>query len=252
MEPASHARREWENLPAAEQDLMKCPRLILLVAAATVALATLAASPGLAAPAVHVGSDWRKTSVGACLRRAVLAMGRDQNFIHAKAEGSVAWGYDERNNAFVHCLPERDGVWITVVVAGTNDAEAARLRNDIRTRVFDGADDPRAPAEIDRRDSGRAGPTPAVYWGTFDKQTTAGGFATAASQGMAFQGLQTQTLNRNTLVFGTSRDAVVVAYCLPGPQRCRVGVVAAAADRGLADRLRKQVQSHVARSVIID
>lgn len=203
-----------------------------------------------AAPAVQVGSDFRKIGILDCTLKALEAMGDEQNFIHAQIDGPDAWGYDERSFVMVHAVPIRDGVEIFVVAFSTDNREAERLRNAIREHVFNGSLRPsRLPIEnfpksYQTTDANRRQCPLAVHFGNFNKVATEPVFQSCARSAMARNGLHESTSD-NQIIYGMSGTSAVVALGVGRPRGTQVLVIAASEDSSEAERLRNEVRTSI-------
>jgi hypothetical protein len=203
------------------------------------------------APAVHVGSDFRKMNVAACTLKAVEAMGIQQHFIHAEINGPDAWGYDENSFVMVHAVPISDGVEIFVVAFSASSQEAARLRNAIREHVFDGPFNSRISKTYQTFDTNRRQGPLAVHWGNFNKVATEKTFRACAVSAMAGNGLH-GSASGNQIIFGTSSAATAVALGVGLPSATQVLVLAASTDSTKAAWLRNGVRTSILGCISFD
>jgi len=204
----------------------------------------LCCSAAYANPAVQVGSDFRRMSVANCTLKAVEAMGIKQNFIHAEINGPEAWGYNENSFVMVHAVPFNDGVFIFVVAFSTDNAEAERLRNEVREHVFDGPYNQRISQGYTTSDANRRQTPLRIHWGNFDKGVTQKTFRSCAQSAMYHSGLRT-TVGSDRVVYGTSNTATVAAIGLRLPSTTQVLVITASMDSNEAERIRNEVRSQI-------
>jgi hypothetical protein len=197
--------------------------------------------------ALHWGSDWRKMSRKECATKAVEAMGTKENFIHAEIDGDGdAFGYTEHASAVVYSVPLRDGVEIYVVVAGKDSTEAARLRNAIRSHVFDGPYNPKGPAKIVSKDAKRKSAAPAIHLGADSRPLSRSEFSLAASTSLQRQGMRTSVENEGATVAGAKAGSEAAAFYLQTkPGTGYISVVAASYDTHQAERLRNVVREDI-------
>jgi hypothetical protein len=202
------------------------------------------------APAIQVGSDFRKMDALECTLKAIEAMGFKQNFIHAEINGPDAWGYDEKSFVMVHTVPIRDGVEIFVAAFSPDNREAERLRNAVREHVFNGSlrasrlpikDFPKVYRTADA--NRRRGPL-MVHWGNFHKVATEPVFQSCARGAMAHHGLQ-EHASGTQIIFGHNRTAAVLALGVGLPRGTQAIVIAASDDSNEAERLRNEVRTAI-------
>ena len=192
------------------------------------------------------GTDWRRMSKAQCATKAVEAMGVKENFILAEtnASGDV-FGYSENVAALVYSVPLRDGVEIYVVVAGKDAGEAGRLRNSIRTQVFDGPYNAAIPARIATRDARRRSSAPAFQLGSDSRPMSRSDFAACAVPSMSRQGMAA-SVNQAGTVSGSNAVASMAAFYLElRPGTGYISVVAASFNSTEAERLRNVVRADI-------
>lgn len=197
--------------------------------------------------AMHWGSDWRKMTRKVCATKAVEAMGIKEKFIAAEinSEGDV-FGYTENASAVVYTVPLRDGVEIYVVVAGRDTKEAERLRNAIRTHVFDGPYNSKVPAKIVTKDTKRKSAAPLIHLGGDARPLTRSEFSLAASTSMQRQGMQTSVQQQGAIVAGTKASAEAAAFYLETkPGTGYISLVAASYNSHEAEYLRNVVREDI-------
>jgi hypothetical protein len=194
---------------------------------------------------IHWGSDWRKMSPKMATTKAVEAMVLKNNFIRAETQGNVVIGWNETAKAVVQAIPCRDGVEIIFVVVGENSKEAERLRNAIRTHVFDGPYNGDIPATLDSKIAGRKSTAPELHIGGAVKNMSELLFEAAARSSVLQHGLTAG--GGGTSVCGVKKDTVVVAFYTPMPAagQAYLTIVAASSQAGLAEKLRNAVRADI-------
>ncbi len=206
-------------------------------------------------PSVQFGADFRPMSEDQCSRKAMDAM-FDQKFIEGTRSPGFAWGYNEQSLVLVHCVAVNQGVNIEVYAASRSDAEAERLRNEIRISVFDD----RRPEEsahhngfkIDNFDNPkRANNSPPVHWGFDTRPKSLRGCISAAKLAMHKTGL-TPTVGGTALLFGSSPRVVVLVSCVPIESGVAILVAATSYDGAIAERFRNDVRTITFDSVLLD
>ena len=105
----------------------------LMLACFCIADAALAA-----APAIHVGDDFRAKSLGCCLGDARFAMETNKaGRLSSSQSGNVVFGVGQDVAVVVICEAVNGGVRIPVVAASMDSATAAMYRNEVRVVAYD-------------------------------------------------------------------------------------------------------------------
>ena len=168
----------------------------------------LLAPPGRASasPALQVGSDWRKMTPKMATAKAVEAMVLKNDLIHAEVRGNFAFGYGESAAVVVHATPDGDGSFLTVVAVSTDDGEAERLRNAVRSHVFDGPYDDTIPNVLESSRPGRVSAAPAVRGAELRLPDDPLRYRAVVRSGLAYRGLEPDI--QGGLIFGVNADTV--------------------------------------------
>lgn len=183
-----------------------------------------------------------------CARKAVAAMTAEKfTFAEVDKDGN-AWGFSDKASVAVLSFPHPDGVSVVIFAASRDNDEAGRLRNAIRTHVFDGEDDPATPKRVG--DPSAARKAPVLRWKAEQKPAAPllRFFPAAAGIAMEKQGIAAINSDR-IMAFGCAPDRSAVAFIVPGNNGVTVHVLTAvthdkddtaqtAAD-GLCERLVK-------------
>jgi hypothetical protein len=166
----------------------------------------MASGHASASPAIQVGSDWRKMTPRMATTKAVEAMVLKNDLIHAEIRGNFAFGYGETAAVVVHAAPDGDGSYLTVVVASTDDGEAERLRNAVRSHVFDGRYDDTIPNVLESSKPGRQSAAPSVRGAELQLADDLMLYRAVVRSGLAYRGLDADF--QGNLVFGVNADTV--------------------------------------------
>ena len=181
--------------------------------------------------AVHIGAWAQKTTREICGQKAVEAMGIKEKFLFAQVdEDGNARGYSATAAVVVLSVPHQDGIWVGVVAASRNNAEAGRLRDAIRAHIAEGPHDPKVPKEIGKPDAKKKLEVPALAWRVKHRDANALLRFFEAIVCIVFekQGFGTTTPGK-WLVCGSSTDRMAIAFAVPGANALKVhlGVVVA-------------------------
>jgi hypothetical protein len=160
----------------------------------------------LASPALQVGSDWRKMTPKMATTKAVEAMVIKNDLIHAEVRGNFAFGYGETAAIIVHAVPDGDGSFITVVAVSSDDGEAERLRNSVRSHVFDGPYDGTIPNGLESRRPGRISAAPAVRGAELQLADEPMLYRAVVRSGLAYRGLDPDI--QDGLIFGVNAETI--------------------------------------------
>ena len=208
-------------------------------------------------PAMHFGADWRPMDTLTCSYKAMDAL-IAQNFIEARRTRDSAWGFNEQSWVLVRCITQNQGAYIEVLAASRSSQEAERLRNEIRTKVFD-ASRPKAPAP-DFFHGEPIGPTPPpprvrnyppLHWGFDTRPKSLQGCVSAAKLAMRTYGLQS-TPSGDSVVWGQSSTVTVLVACTPISQGVSILVAATSNDGPTAERFRNDIRKLIFDSVSFD
>ena len=111
------------------------PKIITILVSSCFCIADAAFA---AAPAIHVGDDFRAKSLGCCLGDARYAMEKNKaGRLNSSQSGNVIFGTGENVSVVVICEAVNGGVRIPVVAASMDSATAERYRNEVRTLAYD-------------------------------------------------------------------------------------------------------------------
>ncbi len=201
-----------------------------------------------AAPNAQYGDDFRPMDARSCTGKTMDEL-QARNFIEGTNDGGLAWGYNEQSVVLVRCVPMNNGVEIEVLAISRSAAEAERLRNEIRIRVFD--ERRPAPGVLQvghfNTDSGAFGPItrarsqPPTQWGFDHRSKSLVACANDAKSAMQSNRLAIST-GGDSVVWGQSNDAVVMVKCLPIQGGVDILVVAASESAATAERLRNDIR----------
>ena len=165
-------------------------------------------APGraFASPALQVGSDWRKMTPKMATTKAVEAMVLKNDLIRAEVRGNFAFGYGETAAIVVHAAPDGDGSFLTVVAVSGDDGEAERLRNAVRSHVFDGPYDETIPTTLETRRPGRVSAAPAVRGAELQLADDPQLYRAVVRSGLAYHGLDPDL--QDGLIFGVNANTI--------------------------------------------
>jgi choice-of-anchor C domain-containing protein len=192
----------------------------------------------------------RKMTPKEATTKAVEAMVVKNDFIHAETQGDVVVGRREIATALVHVFPLPEGnVSIAVLVASSDGAEAEKLRAALCAHVFDGPYDPRIPARLDSKTTGRKAAGPVIEYGLNTREEDQLSFHLTARAALARQGLNPSTYDDWSCV-ASKGGAFVNVYSLPwnvpAEKRTTLVLVGATSDkeaRALRDGILGDVKS---------
>lgn len=200
--------------------------------------------------AMHVGGSPAKMSREACGRKAVAAMVAEKFPYAEVTDDGNARGWDGRSAVLVcaYPTPDPEQVMVFVLAASGDDAEAARLRNAVRTHVFEGKDDPATPKRV--APSGKVPPAPvSICLKTEEKSVTPLVKHMAAAATIVFEkaGMSAK-IESPLLVFGggPSLSAVFIAPSSSGVAVKFNCVTATAGDKP-AEKLAEDVLGKVVK-----
>jgi hypothetical protein len=193
-----------------------------------------------ASPALQVGSDWRKMTPKMATTKAVEAMVLKNDLIHAEVWGNFAFGYGETAAILVHAVPDGAGSFLTVVAVSRDDGEAERLRNAVRSHVFDGPYDETIPNALESGRPGRVSAAPAVRCAALQLADDPMRYRAVVRSGLAYRGLAPDV--QDGLIFGVNTDTVAcIDRHLSASGNANVLIVVASSKdaeaRGLRDAL---------------
>jgi hypothetical protein len=123
------------------------PRILTAVA---VLLASVAVVRADGPVGMHIGFQAVKMSREACARKSMSVLaGESFPFAEVMKDGNVQ-GWDAKSTVLVQAFPTPDPeqVMVFVFAASTDNAEAERLRNKVRTHLVEGKDDGKTPDRI--------------------------------------------------------------------------------------------------------
>ncbi len=167
-----------------------------------------------------------------------------QNFITGTRTPPTAWGYDEQSIVprALRCA-ESQGVYIEVLAASRSGDEAERLRNEIRTSVFDDRRPDTLPVDhFSVDDLSLVSSAPALHWGFDFRPKSLDDCMSAASLAMDQNGLAASQSGESVL-WGTSPSVVVLVSCVPVDGGVSILVAAASYDGATAERFRNDVRT---------
>ena len=225
---------------------MRCTWMLLAITLVSMMPANVHAGP----VSVSCGADFRRTSAEECARKAMAVLIKEK-FIRAAVEedGGVS-GVTEQTAVKVLALPFRDGVNVIVVVGGTDDKEAERLRNVIRTHILEGPDDPDAPKQHQAADADRKAFAGKLSVGLEQRNVlpTIRFFPQAATIVMEKNGMKTHQPNP-AMVFGANSQGTACMFAIPGPNEVnvRIGVAVVSEESKEAERLQSVLRAGVVR-----
>src|SRR5215471_3064255 len=209
------------------------------------------------APAMHMGSDWRTMSIWDCKNKAAQAMQDNENFLHTDRSGDQTWGYNEKTIVLVSCVSMGKSVYILVAAASQDSAEAERIRNSVRSHVFDApAPAARYPDHYDANSIAlggerRSGHPPAMHWGSDYRPKSIAGCVGGARLAMSRMGLQS-SVSDQSVVWGSNSELVAFVDCAPMERGVYIHVVVAAADTSVAERYRNEIRQITFNSIQFD
>jgi hypothetical protein len=160
-----------------------------------------------------MGSDWRKMTPKMATTKAVEAMVLKNDLIHAEVQGNFAYGYGETASIVVHAEPEGDGSYITFMAVSTDGGEAERLRNAVRTHVFDAPYNDKIPTELSSKKAGRKSTAPALHYTALNLVDDPLLYQAVVRSGLAYRGLDPDVQNDH-LIFGVSETSIVCTHRL--------------------------------------
>lgn len=216
--------------------------LTLVAACACVAHAGLALAR---APSMQFGADWRPLDIKTCKGEAVESM-RKLGFIRGTSQQAESSGFDPQTFVLVHCIPQKQGVYIEVLAASHSSAEAERRRNQVRTMVFGAKRAPAAMIYPDKfvpfDDAGARSPNyPIMHWGYDTRQKSQQACVAAARNAILDHSLKSSIIGLS-VVWGTSPTATVLVSCVPITQGVSILVAATSDDSATAERLRNEIR----------
>lgn len=184
---------------------------------------------------VHVGAAPVKQSREAVARKAAAAM-VSEKFPYAEVtDDGNARGWDDKTavHVYTYQTPDPDQTMVFVFAASTEDAEAARLRNAVRTHIFEGKDDPKTPKRTAPADGKVPAAPVSVCWKSEERTVTpvVKHFAPAASIVMEKRGWTTKP-DGPLLVFGSGPTALAAAFIAPSSSGVAVKFNTVTATRG--------------------
>jgi len=201
--------------------------------------------------ALHVGGEFRRLDREECALKAVEAMGVKEKFILAEIDkDGNAWGYNEQSVVRVFTVSYKDGVSLAVVVAGADNKEAERLRNEIRTHIAEGAVNRQTPKQIKTTDTDRK-PCPLQLRWSIEQRSAipvARFLLPIAAVVMEKNGLGTNNGGGN-MMFGGNGQSAAVAFGLLGPNDVNINFacVAVSADEHEAERLSNVIRAGIVK-----
>lgn len=239
-----------------QQDVFRATAAIVLGFSAALLPMQLPSQAQTQAPFMHLGGDWRGMNSNECTGKAVKAM-YSKNFIEGSRSGITASGFNENSIVLVYCVPMRDGVYISVISASQNNAEAARLRNEIRELIFNAPSSNGNYLDYFNLDSGafggrtRARNYPAMHWGGDWRQMSVPTCSYNAKDAMRKNNLSIQD-DGNGDVWGVGGDSVALVSCTPNNNKVYIVVVVASQRSKAAEALRNQIREAVMNRSLFD
>ncbi len=207
----------------------------LLIPIALISLTAPAAA--FASPAVHLGSDWRKMTPKMATTKAVESMVQKCDLIHAEVQGNFAFGYGETAAIVVHAAPDGDGSFVTFVAVSSDSGEAERLRNAVRSHVFDGPYDDSIPNELETARPGRESTAPALGFAALSLADDPLLYRAVVRSWLAYRGLAPDL--QGDLIFGVNDDTVACINRAPSRSgQANVLIVVASSKKEQATDLR--------------
>lgn len=221
---------------------------LLAGAALAVALAGHASAQPLAA---QWGSDTRPLKPADAVMKAIDSMIHQLNFIHAERQGEfTAVGWDEKDTVIVTAVPDGNGSRIVVFAAGADAKTAERLRNTVRTHVFEGKLTPGTPAKYQTTDTRRKAADPGLHVGITTLNHTKAEFDRLGQASMAREGLTTKFEDNNTTLVGTGPDGIAVAFYDPqGDKKGRLTVFGVSNKGNTAEHLRNVIRGDLVNGI---
>ncbi len=206
-------------------------------------------------PAMHMGADWRKMSVWDCNNKTAQAFQDKEHVLRMERSGNQTWAYTAKTIALVSCVPLGNSLYILVAAASRDSVEAERMRNEVRTHVFDApAPTSRYPDHYDANSSALGGggysPPLAMHWGSDSRPKSV--YQCVASARYAMSQLNLHESVSGRVVWGTTNDVTAFVDCAPGGRGAHMHVVVASADSGLAEHYRNEIRRVTFDSVLID
>lgn len=223
-----------------------------------IAVAALATWPSFGfaqPPAMHMGSDWRSMSVWDCKNKAAQVFQDKERVLRMERSGDQTWAYTGKTIALVSCVRLGNSLYIVVAAASRDSVDAERMRNEVRTHVFDApAPTARYPdhynADSAALGGGNKPPPLAMHWGNDSRPKSVA--QCVASARLAMSQLNLRESVSGPIVWGTTNDVIAFVDCAPGGRGAYMHVVAASADSGLAEHYRNEIRRITFDSVLID
>jgi hypothetical protein len=196
--------------------------------------------------AVHWGFRYHKMPVPECLRRAVAALGRDEDFILAETVGDTVFAHNEKTAVVVFTIPARGGIWVCVVASGRDGKETGRLWTALLDRICDGPPPGNVPDWIATNKPGRHSRAPILRLQLEAHWLPLMQFTDCAVAALRRQRFRVEVGKERDCLLGFQHDSVGCAtYDTQADGKSYVGVVTAAPDGREAERLCKDILADI-------
>jgi WD40 domain-containing protein len=196
---------------------------------------------------LHWGAGYRKMSDAECLRRAVAALGREEDFMLAETVNNAVFAHNERTAVVVFPIPARDCICVCIVAVGRDSKETGRLWTALLKRICDGPSPDNVPVWIATEKTDRQSRAPILRLATELRQLALMPFTDAAGAALRRQGFRVEVTKERDTLLGYKHDSVAaVYYDRQADGRSHVSVVTAAPDGREAERLRKEILADIA------
>jgi hypothetical protein len=185
-------------------------------------------------------------SAGECRRRAVAALGRNEDFILAETVGNAVFAHNEQTAVVVYTTPAKDGICVYVVAAGRDVKETGRLWVDLLNRICGAPPVGNVPDWIATTRPGRQSRAPILRLDIEMCRLTLMQFTDAAVAALRRQGFRLDVGTARDCVLGFKHNSIAgVAYEPQSDGRGCLSVVTGAIDPREAERLRKEIQADI-------
>lgn len=228
--------------------------MVRLVTALVVAVLTAHAVRADGPITVSVGYDNRKMTREACSRKAVEAMGAKAKFPFAEvtADGN-ARGWDAKTTVAVLSfpMPDAERVFVMIVAAGGDAKQVERVRDVVKSHVFDGPYNPETPTRVAPPD-GHIMPRPCTLcWKSEDRGAVnlLRLYDAAAAITLEKKGFQTHQVQGKVL--GASPTQGVVAFVAPtaSAATARLNVVFATPGEESGEKTAEEILTRITKTL---
>ena len=224
--------------------------MIRLLTALLVALVVAGTARADGPVYMHLRASPANMTREACGRKAVAAMVAEKfPYAEVTADGH-ARGWDDKTAVHIYSFqtPDPEQVMIYIFSASTIDTEALRLRNAIRTPIYEGKDDPKTPTRIVPADGTVPTPPVSICWKTEERAATplVKHLLPAATIVLEKRGMTTQ-LQPPFLVLGVGAGGLTTVFVAPASNAVMVKFNTVTMTRGdkPAEKLAEDILSRV-------